>query len=59
MAAAALIIAIFFVIIVVTISFEAVFKNENENNLNEGIKKGEEESKIDFPPPDIELPKKD
>jgi hypothetical protein len=56
MAAAALIIAIFFVIIVVTISFEAVFKNESEKNLNEGIKKGEE-NKTEFPPPELENPK--
>ena len=56
MAAAALIIAIFFVIIIVTISFEAVFKNESEKNFNEGIKKGEE-NKIEFPPPELENPK--
>ena len=56
MAAAALIIAIFFAIIVVTISFEAVFRNESEKNLNEGIKKGEE-NKTEFPPPEPENPK--
>jgi hypothetical protein len=56
MAAAALIIAIFFVIIVVTISFEAVFKNESEKNLNEGIEK-DEENKTEFPPPELENPK--
>lgn len=56
MAAAALIIAIFFVIIVATISFEAVFRNESEKNLNEGIKK-EEENKTEFPPPELENPK--
>ena len=56
MAAAALIIAIFFVIIVVTISFEAVFRNESDKNLNEGIKKGEE-NKTEFPPPELENPK--
>lgn len=56
MAAAALIIAIFFVIIIVTISFEAVFKNESEKNLNEGIKK-DEENKTEFPPPELENPK--
>jgi len=56
MAAAALIIAIFFVIIVATISFEAAFRNESEKNLNEGIKK-EEENKTEFPPPELENPK--
>ena len=56
MAAAALIIAIFFAIIVATISFEAVFRNESEKNLNEGIKKGEE-NKTEFPPPELENPK--
>jgi len=58
MAAAALIIAIFFVIIIATISFEAVFKNESEKNLNEGIKK-EEENKTEFPPPEFKNQKKD
>ena len=56
MAAAALIIAIFFAIIIVTISFEAVFKNESEKNLNEGIKK-DEENTTEFPPPELENPK--
>ena len=62
MAAAALIIAIFFVIIVVTISFEAVFKNESEKNFNNGIKDDEEKHPVEditFPTPEIEEPKKD
>ena len=56
MAAAALIIAIFFVIIIATISFEAVFRNESEKNLDEGIRK---EEKPDFPTPELENQKKD
>ena len=62
MAAAALIIAIFFTIIVVTISFEAVFKNESRENFKNGIKDDEEKHPIEdvaFPTPDIEEPKKD
>ena len=63
MAAAALIIVIFFAIIVATISFEAVFKNESKENFDNGIKDDEEEKhpveNIAFPPPDIEEPKKD
>jgi hypothetical protein len=54
--AAALIVAVFFVIVLLTICLEAAFRNESEKNLNEGIKKGEE-SKIDFPPPALENPK--
>lgn len=56
--AAALIIAVFFVIVLLTICLEAAFRNENEKNLKDGIKKGEE-SKVDFPPPELENPKKD
>lgn len=63
MAAAALIIAIFFVIIIATISFEAVFKNENQENFNNGIKDDTEEKHpvedVAFPAPEIEEPKKD
>ena len=63
MAAAALIIAIFFAIIVATISFEAVFKNESKENFDNGIKGDEEEKHpvedITFPTPEIEEPKKD
>lgn len=58
---AALIVAVFFVISVLTICFEAAFKNENEKNLNEGIKKGKEEQQAEtinsFPPPELERPK--
>ena len=56
--AVALIIAVFFFISILTISLEAAFRSESKKNLDKGIKKGEE-SKIDFPPPDIEQPKKD
>lgn len=63
MAAAALIIAIFFVIIIVTISFEAVFRNESKENFDNGIKGDEEEKHqvedVAFPAPEIEEPKKD
>lgn len=62
MAAAALIIAIFFVIIIATISFEAVFKNESKENFDNGIKGDEEKHPIEdvvFPTPEIEEPKKD
>lgn len=63
MAAAALIIAIFFVIIIATISFEAVFKNENKENFNNGIKDNTEEKHpvedVASPTPNIEEPKKD
>ena len=62
MAAAALIIAIFFVIIIVTISFEAVFRNESKENFDNGIKGDEEEKHpeedVTFPTPEIEEPKK-
>ena len=54
--AAALIVAIFFVIVLLTICLEAAFRNESEKNLNEGIKKGEE-NKTEFPPPELENPK--
>lgn len=63
MAAAALIIVIFFGIIVATISFEAVFKNESKENFDNGIKDDEEEKRpvedVTFPTPEIEEPKKD
>lgn len=63
MAAAALIIAIFFVIIIATISFEAVFRNESKENFDNGIKNNAEEKhpveNVAFPTPDIEEPKKD
>ena len=58
---AALIVAVFFAISVLTICLEAVFRNENEKNLNEGIKKGKEEQQTEaidsFPPPELERPK--
>ena len=53
--AAALIVAVFFVISILTISLEAAFRNENEKNLKAGIK--EEENKTEFPPPELENPK--
>ena len=53
--AAALIVAVFFVIVLLTICLEAAFRNESEKNLNEGIKSDE----ADFPPPELEEPKKD
>lgn len=62
MAAAALIIAIFFVIIIATISFEAVFRNESKENFDNGIKDDEEKHPVEnvaFPAPEIEEPKKD
>lgn len=63
MAAAALIIAIFFVIIIATISFEAVFRNESKENFDNGIKDDAEEKHsvedVAFPIPEIEEPKKD
>ena len=63
MAAAALIISIFFAIIVATISFEAVFRNESKENFDNGIKDDEEEKHpvedVVFPTPDIEEPKQD
>ena len=62
MAAAALIIAIFFAIIVATISFEAVFKNESKENFDNGIKDDKEKHPVEditFPTPEIEEPKKD
>lgn len=62
MAAAALIIAIFFAIIVATISFEAVFRNESKENFDNGIKDDEEKHPVEdiaFPTPEIEEPKKD
>lgn len=58
---AASIVAVFFVISVLTICLEAAFRNENEKNLNEGIKKGKEEQQTEainsFPPPELEQPK--
>jgi len=63
MAAAALIIAIFFVIIIATISFEAVFKNESKENFDNGIKDNAEEKHpaedVAFQTPEIEEQKKD
>lgn len=62
MAAAALIIAIFFVIIIATISFEAVFRNESKENFDNGIKDDEEKhlaEDVAFQTPEIEEPKKD
>lgn len=63
MAAAALIIAIFFVIIIATISFEAVFRNESQENFDNGIKDNAKEKhpieNVAFPTPEIEEPKKD
>lgn len=62
MAATALIIAIFFVIIIATISFEAVFRNESKENFDNGIKGDEEEKHpeedVAFPTREIEKPKK-
>jgi len=52
----ALVVAIFFFICIMTISIEAVFKDQSKKNLDEGIK---EEEKPDFPPPELEQPKKD
>ena len=54
--AAALIVAVFFVIVLLTICLEAAFRNESEKNFNEGIKKGEE-NKTEFPPPELEKSK--
>ena len=51
--AAALIVAVFFVISILTISLEAAFRNENEKNLKAGIKE-EKENKTEFPPPELE-----
>lgn len=63
MAAAALIIAIFFVIIIATISFEAVFRNESQENFDNGIKDNAEEKHsaedVAFQTPEIEEQKKD
>lgn len=52
-----LILGIFLALLILTVSMEAAFKNKNEKNLKDGIKKGEEE--ISFPPPELENPKKD
>ena len=54
--AVALIVAVFFFISILTISLEAAFRSESKKNLDKGIKKSEE-SKVDFPPPELENPK--
>ena len=53
------IVGFFFTMVIVIICLEAAFRNDSEKNFKAGIKKGEEESKINFPPPEIEEPKKD
>lgn len=65
MTATAIIILIFFVIIIATISFEAAFRSESKENFDNGTKNGEtnyddlKKSVQTFDVPELDEPNKD
>lgn len=53
-----LIVGIFFFAFVLMVSMEAVMRNNSEKNLKKGIENQEQNKVSEFPPSEIEKPKK-